>query len=67
MTIPSSPRTKVAQGEDLSFVVDGLEPTFWADAEAAVGLRQFEADIAATEHDQVRKLRLSINRNLYPT
>jgi integrase len=30
---PVFPRTKVAQGENLSFVVDGPEPPFWANAE----------------------------------
>ena len=30
---PLFPRTKVAQDENLSFAVDGLEPGFWANAE----------------------------------
>jgi integrase len=31
---PVFPRTKVIQGESLSFTVDGLEPTCWANAES---------------------------------
>ena len=33
-----------------------------AAAEAAVGLRQFEADIAAAEHDQVRRQIVELQR-----
>ena len=59
MSMPSSPRMLsdlfrhvgvLAPGELRSVLDDGH-----AAAEAAVGLRQFEADIAAAEHDQMRR------------